>query len=139
MPLTRQRKCALYWDERFNYFGTTTPSSASLPYSPVCNTQSIALSPVLVGQTYNQPSCYYAPGKENLPCYVIPSTQFPILNLFTSGTHSYCAKLTITKFLDSTTLPPTTHTVIDADGFNIDCADIATSPSALERSVELNY
>jgi hypothetical protein len=132
-------ECALYWDERYNYFGTTTPSGGALPYAPVCNGQSIALTPALSSQTYNQPSCYYAPGKKNLPCYVVPSTQLPVLNLFTTAQHSFCAKITVTKFLDSSTNPSTTHTIIDVDGYNIDCADIATSKSALERSVELNY
>ena len=132
-------ECALYWDERYNYFATTTPSGAALPYAPVCAGQSIVLKTALTNQPYDQPSCYYAPGKKNLPCYQILPTQFPDVNFFTTATHSICAKITITKFLDSTTNPSTVHTVIDADGYNVDCNSIGTSKTALERSVELNY
>jgi hypothetical protein len=86
-------ECALYWDDRYNYFASTTPTlsitaSPSVPI-PSCGGQSIALTSTLNKQTYNQPSCYYAPGNEELPCYVIPATQFPLLNLFTSGSHSH--------------------------------------------------
>jgi hypothetical protein len=132
-------ECALYWDIRYQYFASTTPTLPSPPIPssptpPTCGGQSIALVTPLTSQAYNQ-SCYYALEQKNLPCYVVATSpsQLPVINLFT---HPYCAKLTVTKYLDTNA---TVHTLIHADGFNTDCTDISTSKTALERSVELNY
>jgi hypothetical protein len=114
-------ECGLYWDIRYNYFATTTPSGAALPYSPTCDSQSIALTTPLSNQSYP---------------YTVTTPKLPAINLF-SG--KYCVQLTVTKTLDNSTNPPTVRTVVHADGFNTSCANIAVSPTSLERSVELNY
>jgi hypothetical protein len=133
-------ECALYWDQRYSYFATTTPTlsitaTPSSPVPPTCDGASIALNPTLSNKAYNLPACYYARSMRTMPCYIIPSTQFPTLNLF----GKYCAQITVTKFLDVSTNPSTVHTTIEADGYNVNCTDISTNPNALERSVVLNY
>ncbi len=114
-------ECALYWDVRYNYFATTTPSGASLPYAPKCDGQSIALATPLSNHSYP---------------YTITTPNLTAINLFSQ---KYCAQITVTKTLDSSTNPATVHTLIHADGYNVACAAITTSSVALERSVELNY
>jgi hypothetical protein len=147
-------ECALYWDVRYSYFAPTTPvlpiaptppMIPTSPVPPVCGGKSIALATPLSNQAYNQ-SCYYPPlavtdpSNPYLPCYIVTTSasQLPAVDLFgdVPNSQAYCAKLTVTKFLDPN---GTVHTLIHADGFNTNCASIATSKNALERSVELNY
>lgn len=49
-----------------------------------------------------------------------------------------CANVTLTKTPD-TANPNVLRTSIHADGFNVACTQLAISPIALQRSVDLNY
>ena len=109
-------ECALYWDFRFSYFGTSTPANAQ---NPTCDGQLLSAS----GRSSSYP-------------YTMTSQQ---MNFFqdTSATGGYCTQVFVTKSID-----PTTHairTVIHADGYNLNCAATLVSPRALQRSVELHY
>lgn len=117
-------ECALYWDIRFNYFATSTPPDPQEQY-------------VCAGQVIN------AAGR--------PATNdpipYPYTMTFQFEPNGYCTNVTVLKCDGpigsngscSPAIPPAVRTVVHADGFNVPCADIATNPSALQRSVELNY
>ena len=109
-------ECALYWDFRFSYFATSTPSNAQ---NPTCD-----------GQPLN------ATGRAGTYPYTMTSAQ---MNFFqdTSTTGGYCTQVSVTKSIDPTT--SAIRTVIHADGYNLSCANILVSPRALQRSVELHY
>lgn len=102
-------ECALYWDVRFDYFSSTTPS-----LTPECDN---------VGWTNMQ-----ATGVIGTPPYTI---SFRLENLF--GGNGNCADVTVRK---SATNP---HTTIRADGYSTTCNLLSVSARALERSVELRY
>lgn len=134
-------ECALYWDIRYNYFGTTTPSVSLLPNSnpPSCDGQSIALATPLNNQQYNQ-NCTTNSQGHPVCSYVLSSpTEIPQINLFTTVPNATadCAQIVITKTYDFVT--NTTQTFIQANGFNVPCGAISSSNLALERSVQLNY
>jgi hypothetical protein len=137
-------ECALYWDIRYAYFAQTTPSGAALPTPPVCDTLSIALTKALSNQSYPYKLC--PTGDADPTC--LPGVNIPPVNLFSSQSPpGYCVEITVLKCQGSIKngvcvagLPTDpVATKIHADGFNVACAAIATSPTALERSVELNY
>lgn len=76
--------------------------------------------------TYYAQSTYYSQGS-----YAPPT---PTLFSYEYETNGYCAKVVVTKSVSNP------RTVIHADGYNVaDCDNIATSPRALQRSVELSY
>lgn len=104
-------ECALYWDMRHDAFGSSTPASV-----PTCDGKALD-EQVTSGNR--------AAG----PPYTI---EFQI-NMFDAAGAPYCAGVTIYK---SDTDP---HTRIHADGYSTPCSVIATSPRALQRSVELYY
>jgi hypothetical protein len=109
-------ECALYWDFRFGYFGTSTPSNAQ---NPTCDRQPLS-----------------ATGRSSSYPYTMSSVQ---MDLFgdASVPSDYCAQVSVTKTLD-----PSTHavrTTIHADGYSTSCAAISTSRDTLQRSVELHY
>jgi len=105
-------ECALYWDVRFGYFGTTTPTE-----NPTCDGQSITAA----GRPSSYPSCSQ-PGN--------PMT-------FQFSPNGYCVAVSVSKCVDSST--QALKTVVHSDGFSTNCASVSTSPSALQRSVELHY
>lgn len=116
-------ECALYWDMRFGYFGTSTPPNPPATY--VCDGQQI----IDTGRP--------APGN--------PSP-YPYTIAFQIETNSHCANVSVLKCdgpISSagvcTHAPPGIRTLVHADGFNTTCANIATLESALQRSVELSY
>jgi hypothetical protein len=104
-------ECALYWDVRHNYFGTTTPSS-----SAVCATQTLTVSgrPIPDESRYELTFQFEPTGK--------------------------CAAVTVTKCVaECNAAYPGIHTIIHADGFNTTCDSVSSNPRALQRSVELHY
>jgi hypothetical protein len=106
-------ECALYWDSRFNYFSTTTPST-----SASCDGQTLTVS----GRSAS---------------YVPTSTMTFEVNLFTDVSSGYCADVSVQKGVN-----PNTHAVqtsINANGYSVNCASINTSQTALQRSVQLQY
>ncbi|OGG50405.1 hypothetical protein A3C18_00540 [Candidatus Kaiserbacteria bacterium RIFCSPHIGHO2_02_FULL_54_11b] len=117
-------ECALYWDFRFEYFASTTPTSIT----PKCD--AVALNFVnQVGSSYP---------------YVMTSEQIGLFSTEVSG--ELCAQVSVTKcqgtFEDgdcqsSPTAP--IRTIIHADGYSTSCASILSSTRALQRSVELRY
>lgn len=116
-------ECALYWDMRFDYFGTSTPSGAANTY--VCDGQIITAS--------------------GRPALSNPSP-YPYTITFQVQPNGYCTNVGVTKcdgpILANGTcthaVPAAIHTVIRADGFNATCANI-NGLTTLQRSVELNY
>jgi hypothetical protein len=115
-------ECALYWDFRYNYFASTTPSGVT----PTCDGQSLApldISPSGTSQPYAYP-------------YTMTSRQ---VDLFTDATPptDYCAQVTVTKTRNATT--KAVQTTVRADGYSTSCATISTNARALQRSVELHY
>lgn len=109
-------ECALYWDFRYSYFGTTTPSGAE---NPLCDLEEIG-----------------ATGRSETFPYTMTSAQ---MNFFQDASPSggYCAQVFVTKSIDPTT--SAIRTLVHADGYSINCDSILTSPRALQRSVELHY
>jgi len=108
-------ECALYWDFRFGYFATTTPSGVN----PTCDRQPLNVT-----------------GRSSTYPYTITSQQ---IDLFgdASPPSDYCAQVSVSKSLDPTT--QAIQTTIHADGYSTSCATIGTSPDTLQRSVELHY
>jgi len=115
-------ECALYWDIRFGYFGTSTMPDPQSQY--VCDGQPLS-----------------ATGR--------PAVTNPAPYPYTMSTqiepNGYCANISVIKCdgpisaLGVCTSSGTSiRTLVHADGFNTSCANIA-SMSALQRSVELNY
>ena len=118
-------ECALYWDFRFGYFATTTPANLPAPADPRCDGEAMGVT-VIEGNPGASP--YYP--------YTKLSTK---MNFFTdvSTTGGFCAEVSVRKTLDPIT--NSVRSVVHADGYSVDCASIATSPRALQRSVELHY
>ena len=111
-------ECALYWDFRFAYFATSSPSNLAAQ-NPTCDGQALDAS-----------------GRGSIYPYTMTSAQIDIFQ-DTSAAGGYCAQVSVTKSLDPST--GALRTVIHADGYNVSCASIATAPEALQRSVELHY
>lgn len=108
-------ECALYWDVRHQLFATSTPAA---PTNLTCDNQTAAVTATAVtgGASSNFEILLFAD--------VPPGS-------------GYCADVSITKKLDQTT--NSEKTVIDANGYSVACSAINTSPTALQRSVELQY
>ncbi len=62
---------------------------------------------------------------------------YPYTLTFRFAPNGHCADVSVTKSLDPVT--SSIKTVIRGDGFNTSCATIATSRTALQRSIEYNY
>ncbi|MBI4087779.1 hypothetical protein HY418_00125 [Candidatus Kaiserbacteria bacterium] len=114
-------ECALFWDFRYNYFATTTPSGVS----PTCDGQ--ALTPFDIQPSASQPYSYP---------YTLISQKVDLF-LDASLASDYCAQVTITKTKSQTT--NAVETAIHADGYSTSCDTISTNSRALQRSVELHY
>lgn len=117
-------ECALYWDVRYAYFGTTTPLAAPLP---LCDEQSLIAS-----------------GNDDITGRPPPrdpseddSVLYPYTMLFTIEPNGRCASVTVEKTLNEDSDVP--RTLVRSNGFSTDCDSIPTSPRALQRSVELHY
>ena len=121
-------ECALYWDFRYAYFATSTPSNPAAQ-NPSCDGQ--ALNPT--GRAGSYP-------------YTMVSAQ---MNFFsdTNSTGGYCTQVTVEKCdgpiaTDGTcshAIPAVVHTLIHADGYNVNCASIQIAPQALQRTAEWRY
>jgi hypothetical protein len=124
-------ECALYWDFRYGYFASTTPT---ITPAPTCD--GVALT--IISST-------------NLAYPFTKSSQAPI-NLFVSASPSggYCAEVRVLKCQGQGPIQPNgtcnyvgptdpIRTLIHADGYSVRCADKNTSPRALQRSIELRY
>jgi len=111
-------ECALYWDFRYSYFATSTPTNPAAQ-NPTCDGQGMAPT-----------------GRQSTYPYTMTSAQ---MNLFTNTvtTGGYCTQVSVAKSLDSVT--GAVRTVIHADGYNVSCATISVAPQALQRSIELHY
>jgi hypothetical protein len=132
-------ECALYWDSRWQFFGTSTPSGISM--------QNVRCD----GQCLNQSgsNCVDVNGRYTGTYPYIMSYQYAP----TSVAVSYCANVYVEKCqgimgtwnpnsgsAPCTVLPGAPiHTTIHADGFSTTCSTLNTNPRALERSVELYY
>jgi hypothetical protein len=104
-------ECALYWDAPSrDAFNTTTPLTEIRCDDPD------PPNPISV--------------TSNLPTW--PETVFTIGGATPFEPNGYCAVVTVTKRDE----PP--FTVIRADGYSVSCADRATNPRTLQRTVELN-
>ena len=116
-------ECALYWDVRFSYFAPVTPT---LTPPPICDGQVLSVAPTFTSLS--------------------PAT-YPYTMSFQFAPNADCAQVSVEKCLGSISATgvctpkagAAISTQIRADGFNVACAAVSTSPTALERSVELNY
>jgi hypothetical protein len=134
-------ECALYWDSRWSYFGTSTPPAFIAPNDPQCD-----------GQHWNNTNGVPTPGGTNTYTgtypYIVSYQYGP-----TSAGTSYCANVFVEK-CDGTigawnfqsnsapctsAMPVVIHTTVHADGYSTSCATLTTNPRALQRSVELHY
>jgi hypothetical protein len=128
-------ECALYWDARWSYFGTSTPTAYLPPNDPVCD-----------GQHWTPPGGTRTGGEPGTYPYSVTFQYAP-----SSAGVSYCADVVVYKcdgvittnssgnFVCTPSVPPVIHTTIHADGFNTSCGSLTTNPRALQRSVELHY
>lgn len=122
-------ECALYWDFRHSLFASTTPSLAP---APSCD-----------GRPMNIPVTTNAPYP-----YTKTSAQMALF-INAANPTGYCATVRVLKCQGviqqstGTCTPGSTtdpiQTLIHADGYSVGCASIATSPRALQRSIELRY
>jgi hypothetical protein len=131
-------ECALYWDVRYNYFATVTPS-----VTPMCDGSTLFSAPPY---TVASPATY-TPSTD--PEYTT-SFQLQLKN-------GYCANVIVVKcqgtLFDTGVCCPgvitngscvdqtitTISTQVRSNGFNTSCSSIGTNSTTLERSVELNY
>ena len=114
-------ECALYWDFRFSYFATTTPEGVT----PTCDTQE--MGPFTVVPSQNPP--YSSP-------YTMTSARMDFFkNVTPIG--DFCAQVWVEKTINSSS--GDVRTTIHADGYNVHCDQVDTSPRTLQRSVELHY
>jgi hypothetical protein len=112
-------ECALYWDVRFSYFAPATPT---LTPPPICDGQVLSV-------TNTNPGAY------------------PYVMTFQFEPNGNCAQVTVRKcqgLISATgvctfSANAAISTQISANGFNTSCSTISSSPTALERSVELNF
>ncbi len=107
-------ECALYWDSRYSWFSTSTPTQAA-----TCDNQPITL--------------LNPPGRAT--SYTPTSTMEFEINLFSDVSNGYCADVSVEKSQSSSTI----NTLIIANGFSVSCTAIGTAPNALQRTVELQY
>lgn len=105
-------ECALYWDIRHEYFGTSTPPNLVAPDDPAC-----------AGQKLN------ATGRPQ----VGEQNPYPYTMRFQFNTGGLCSQVTVKK--DSAD----PRTVIHADGFSANCNSLGTNPRTLQRSLEIRY
>jgi len=103
-------ECALYWDVRHAFFSTSTPPS--------------------------QIACDYNSGNASAITFATQGTSY--IFSFQYAPNGNCANVSITKTPD-TVHPNVLRTTIHADGYNVPCSQLSTSPIALERSIDLNY
>ena len=117
-------ECALYWDIRYRYFGTSTPLVEPAPF---CDEQSLIAS----GNTdiTGRPPPRGASEDD--------SVLYPYTMSFTIAPNGRCVTVTIEKTIGQSSNAP--KTLVRSSGFSTDCASVATSPRALQRSVELHY
>lgn len=118
-------ECALYWDFRFGYFATSTPTSVVAP-DPRCDGISMNVT-TISGNPSVSPYYPYTKSSARMDFFQDAS--------FSSG--GYCAEVTVTKTFDQPT--QAIKTVIHADGYSVNCAAVSNSSRALQRSVELKY
>jgi hypothetical protein len=135
-------ECALYWDARWNYIGTSSPPQFTLPNSdPTCDQQSWTPA----GGTGR-------PGNPVVYPYMMVFQYEPI-----SAGQSYCAQVTVEKCdgiigawdpasgasaygsAPCTSNGSPIHTTVHADGYSTSCLTLYTNPRTLQRSVELHY
>ncbi len=108
-------ECALYWDIRHEYFGTSTPPDLDTPNDPAC-----------AGQKLNATG--RPPIEERNPYPYTMRFQFN-----TGNTGGLCSQVTVKKDVADP------RTVIHADGFNASCDSLGTNPRTLQRSMEIRY
>ncbi|HTR18711.1 MAG TPA: hypothetical protein VMH91_01875 [Candidatus Paceibacterota bacterium] len=122
-------ECVLYWDDRVdkhpNTFATSTDSTG--PFAPaasiLCDGQS---APVTI-QSHSSTAATSLVG---------PSGGGTLgFDLFTDVSSGYCANVIVAKTKDPST--GAVDTVITANGYSVSCANVQTSPSALQRTVQL--
>jgi len=126
-------ECALYWDFRHSFFGTTPPSTVVSP-DPRCDSQPMSITLTegdrAAGNYYKMTSA-----RMDLFTGIVPNIE-------------YCAEVAVTKCRGTFTsegacqqgaATDPTRTIIHADGYSTNCDSILTSARALQRSVELHY
>lgn len=132
-------ECALYWDSRWSYFGTSSPPGLSLS-NLRCNGKCLV---------DNSGNCAEVPGRF--------SGTYPYIMYYrytpSSATTNYCVDVYVEKCDGAigtwnmqtnsapctSSVPPVIHTTIHADGYSTSCDTLTINPRTLQRSVELHY
>lgn len=115
-------ECALYYDIRFQSFGTAdAPTVATITCDKAANGTDLAVNTSIVSS-----------GTSATSTFSLDQFGRDVITDVPAGS-SNCVEVTVAK---NASAP---FTVIHADGYSTPCANIATSPRSLQRSVELRY
>lgn len=114
-------ECALYYDIRFQAFGSTTPASTAIVCDKASDGSDLTVNTTVTSNGTHATSTF---AMDFFSRNVVAGTVSSTMN---------CAEVTIAKN------PTAPHTVIHADGYSTSCAAVETSPRSLQRSVELRY
>ena len=115
-------ECALYYDIRFQSFGSAT---SSVPATIVCDKAAN-------GSDLSATTSVVTTGSAATSTFTMDFFGRDVINGIPS-TAVNCAQVTIAKN------PSAPYTVIHSDGYSTSCASITTSARALQRSIELRY
>lgn len=143
-------ECAQYWDYRYGYFDPTAPIPASPPISCSQKTFTVSESPSGVRPV-------------DTAAKITTLDEYTASFQFEPEAGKTCANVVVLKCrcdvstnsggcIDDGVCSPsacttpnsdcsnvTYQTLVHADGYNTACSAIATTPTALERSIDLNY
>jgi hypothetical protein len=132
-------ECALYWDARWSYFGTSSP--------PGFDVQNLRCDGECLVDSSG--TCAEVPGRyAGTYPYVMSFRYSP-----SAGSVNYCVDVYVQKCdgpigtWDPLTnsapctpsIPPVIHTTVHADGYSTSCSTLTSNPRTLQRSVELHY
>ena len=124
-------ECALFWDFRYDLHPDTfaTSSASASPGSVTCDQQTVPLSYLQDPQSVDpNPSATAATTTFIYDIRTMDSAGNQIL---------YCARVSVAKYRNASSNG--INTVVYANGFSNDCANITTARDTLERVVELRY
>jgi hypothetical protein len=126
-------ECALYWDSRFQTFSNppSTPDD--------CATNPSTSDPNYYGVTCDGKSACITATGINTNGATSPANLTSGTYTYTYQPNGYCAYVTVYKNFVHNVTGDSIRTFIEADGYNVPCDLISSSPDALQRAVELQY
>ena len=115
-------ECTLFWDSRSdlhpNVFATSSTDTTATPSIVTCDTVTASS----IQATSNTTAA---------------TTTFIVDSLFKDVSNGYCAQVTVAKTYNVSL--NSEHTLITANGYNVQCGQVSTAPNALQRTVQLQY